>query len=298
MKTAEVQLCAALRVASRAPARQVRNEALRLLLSGEDVPPQLIEAPERQRCRAELLHLDIPAGKIGQDAAPTRKLYEAVIGRNDTLPRRFLAEGDKAARAIGRIVVQQAGGGVLYGTGALISRHLVITNHHVLESAESATGSAIELGYYEVEDGGSPPDRRVFSLDPSKYFYSSSELDYTVVGVAEGTDGASTSDYGHVELLADSGKALIGERVNIVHHAGGRAQSISIRANEVVDVFDHWLHYAADTEPGSSGGAVFNDEWQIVAIHHASVPVEQGEGVVNEGIRVSAIVQDLMSQNG
>jgi hypothetical protein len=38
---------------------------------------------------------------------------------------------------------------VRYGTGALVSSHLAITNNHVLESEGLAANAFIELGYYE-----------------------------------------------------------------------------------------------------------------------------------------------------
>ena len=53
------------------------------------------------------------------------------------------------------------------------------------------------------------------------------------------------------------------------------------------------MHYSADTEPGSSGSPVFNDQWEVVALHHASVRAPEHTefgGVLNEGIRVSAIL--------
>ena len=66
----------------------------------------------------------------------------------------------------------------------------------------------------------------------------------------------------------------------------------------------------ADTEKGSSGAPVFNDFWEVVALHHSGVPrtdeqgrlvdangkvlgagdAEQYEWVANEGVRVSRIV--------
>jgi DNA/RNA endonuclease G, NUC1 len=75
---------------------------------------------------------------------------------------------------------------------------------------------------------------------------------------------------------------------------------VSLRDNQIVDVLDDFLHYKADTEPGSSGSPAFNDQWEIVALHHASVPApdhaELG-GYVNEGIRVSRLVAFIEAQN-
>ncbi len=56
----------------------------------------------------------------------------------------------------------------------------------------------------------------------------------------------------------------------------------------------------ADTEPGASGSPVFNDQWQVVALHHwgsphreVSVKGKRLDSAANEGIRISAIVADL-----
>ena len=56
------------------------------------------------------------------------------------------------------------------------------------------------------------------------------------------------------------------------------------------------MHYATDTQRGSSGSPVFNDQWEIVALHHASIRAsEQDEfgGYLNEGIRTSRIIRFL-----
>ena len=55
------------------------------------------------------------------------------------------------------------------------------------------------------------------------------------------------------------------------------------------------LHYTADTDGGSSGAPVFNDEWQLVALHHGAAEDESGTPV-NEGIRVSALVDWLKGE--
>ena len=62
----------------------------------------------------------------------------------------------------------------------------------------------------------------------------------------------------------------------------------------MTDVFDEFIHYSTDTEPGSSGSPVLSDAWEVVALHHAGVPGPGGKGyVANEGIRISSIVAHL-----
>ena len=78
--------------------------------------------------------------------------------------------------------------------------------------------------------------------------------------------------FGFNRTIAAKGKAIAGDFVTIVQHPGGQKKRVALRDNRIVDVFDAFLHYAADTEPGSSGSPVFNDQWELVALHHASVP--------------------------
>jgi endonuclease G len=84
--------------------------------------------------------------------------------------------------------------------------------------------------------------------------------------------------------------------VNIVQHPDGRPKEVSLRENELVARNERVLLYEADTLPGSSGSPVFNDLWEIVALHHygdPSAPIVAPGVLANEGIRISAIVTHL-----
>ena len=67
---------------------------------------------------------------------------------------------------------------------------------------------------------------------------------------------------------------------------------------------DHFIHYSTDTEPGSSGAPVFNDQWQVLALHHKAVPAASADAaqdadpvwIANEGVRISAIFE-LLERN-
>jgi endonuclease G len=93
-------------------------------------------------------------------------------------------------------------------------------------------------------------------------------------------------------------------------------KQVVIRENRLLDLPEkpaYAAHYEADTEPGSSGSPVFNDRWEVVALHHSGVPRMDPEGknfldangnvwrkgddptrlawVANEGIRVSRLME-------
>ena len=197
-----------------------------------------------------------------------------------------------AARAVGRVNIRnQAGRVVGYGTASLVSTHLILTNHHVLPTAEVARWSAIEFNYQDGVDG-QPLQPRMFRLDPDRFYLADKEHDFAFVAVA--ASEGELAEFGFNRLVDVEGNAVVGEFVTIVQHPKGEKKQVSLRENRVVDLLDSFIHYETDTEPGSSGSPVFNDQWEVVALHHASVPApdhaELGH-IMNEGIRITAVLR-------
>jgi endonuclease I/V8-like Glu-specific endopeptidase len=240
---------------------------------------------------------------------------ERLVGGDDLVSVSFLSRGVAAAATVGRISLDAAGGSPHgFGTGSLVSPRLLLTNHHVLDSAPAAAASLVELGFEEVALGRRTPGE-AFTLQPDALFVTDAELDFTLVAVAPvSAGGRALADYGHNRLIAQTGKVLVGEALNIVQHPDGRPKVVALRENELVTILDDFLHYRADTNPGSSGAPVYNDQWQLVALHHSGVPRKDAEGrwlardgsvwteamgedavdwIANEGVRISRIVARL-----
>lgn len=93
-------------------------------------------------------------------------------------------------------------------------------------------------------------------------------------------------------LLQDPETVTRGERVNIIQHPRGRLKELSLHDNKVTYVYDKVIRYTTDTEPGSSGSPVFNNQWDLVALHHAGWAEPDG-GATNEGVRMTEIVAYL-----
>lgn len=85
------------------------------------------------------------------------------------------------------------------------------------------------------------------------------------------------------------------ERALIIGHPGGRDLRFSIGDNVILDSDDRVVHYRAPTEPGSSGSPVFNDRWEVIAMHYAGrtdtprLHALPGTYAANEGIRIDFI---------
>ena len=245
-------------------------------------------------------------------------LLERIIKTNELISAAFLIEGARKRRSVGRVVIRGSSGTVLgYGTGWMTSPRLLITNNHVLDSSATASNSTIQFDYVEMLDGRQMTIEE-FPLAPSEFFVTDENLDFTLVAVSpRGLLEESLSKRGWTPLIAESGKAIVGERVNIIQHPNGEPQQLALRQNRIIDVVGDFLHYEADTRKGSSGSPVSNDAWQAAALHHAGVPKRDSQNrillstgqpwngdrdtiplidwIANEGARISKIVEKIRS---
>jgi endonuclease G, mitochondrial len=271
--------------------------------------------PEQRASRAKRAiadkSLDIRVGLIESRQSDPNGL-ERIIGESDLLSINFLDRGRRAADAVCRIKMPMDGG-VAYGTGFLVGPRLLLTNNHVLASAAEAAQAGAQFGY-EHDLDGVVRDPVEFNLDPNQLFFTSTELDITLCAVAPFADkGAPLERFGWLPLIPLSGKSVDGEWVTIIQHPGGQPKQIAIHASQIIKLdpkdvkidLTHFVHYITDTEPGSSGAPVLNDQWQVVAIHHKAVPAppkvsgttgDDPEWIGNEGVRVSAIF-NLLERN-
>jgi len=241
---------------------------------------------------------------------------ERVLGTSDLLEINFLDLGRRAGRAVGRVQVRDLSGHVReFGTGFLVSPALLLTNNHVLPSADGARRSLLDLDF-EDDEQFRPRTPVVFGLDPDRFFATDAALDFTLVAVrpAANDSPVDLAAFGFLPLREAKGKVLVGEYVAAIQHPGGAPKKIALRNNKVVDAFDDFIHYTTDTDRGASGSPVLNDQWQVVALHHAGVKKRDSAGnvlavdgavwmpamgedriayVANEGVRISSIMAHL-----
>lgn len=274
---------------------------------------KLREAVPRE---AESISQDIASAEVTAETA-SGALLERIIGKTrDFLFVEFLEKGLAASRSVGRVVTKLGNGRFSYGTGFMVSPHLLLTNHHVLPSAGEAGQSSIEFDY-QRDRFGRDLTVHTFPLEPATFFLNDKALDFALVAVSPNGDGGPLSRYLWCPLRPDAGKIVSGEPINIIQHPKGDRKQVVVRENRLIDSLDGadiFYHYEADTEPGSSGSPVFNDQWEVVAVHHSGVPKRNSNGdfldvdgriwrqgddpsrldwVANEGVRISKLVQHL-----
>lgn len=303
-------------------ARRSHREANRTLVRAG----RLTEAESADRVQKRLHRLERAAirREVTEAVMATRRGVglvetvglERVIGRADFMGIGFVELALAVSRFVGRVHVRSSRTRTAgFGTGFMVSPRLLMTNNHVLPSQELAVFSEIEFDYQQDRVGRLLPVQ-TYGLDPQTFFLTDSTLDYTLVAVRDrSAAGIELKRYGWLRLIGEQGKALLGDPLNIIQHPNGEPKQIVLRSNELVDLFDHFAHYVTDTEPGSSGSPVLNDQWEVVALHHQGVPkIENGQliardgsvwdgvdgddlqWVANEGVRVSSLVEDIRAR--
>ncbi|HVY60644.1 MAG TPA: serine protease, partial [Planctomycetota bacterium] len=271
-------------------------------------PPAKLTAEQKERRYRSLL-------QETRSADQASRLLERVIGGNDLVGINYLSRGLVAARAVGRIHLRDAqGDDIGYGTGFLVAPGLALTNNHVFGSDADAATGILEFDYEKDVSGRDRPTHR-FTFEPDRFFATSKELDFTLVAVAARSDTQrALSEFGWLPLRIEPGKAIVGEYLTIIQHPGGEQKQICVRENKLLKYLPDTIWYQTDTVAGSSGSPVFNNAWEVVALHHSGVPDTDKEGhwltvdgkiwdssmsedkvrwLANEGIRISRIVEHL-----
>lgn len=231
---------------------------------------------------------------------------EAIWGQSiDFIGIAFLERGRRAAQAVARVAYK---GGRGWGSGFMVAEGLFLTNNHVIPDDKAARDLCVEFDY-ELDIRDNPVGLTRFAFDADSFFVSDpvNGLDFTLIALGERITGSRDIPFYRYCPLSDaSDKHALGEVVNIVQHPAGRYKEVVLRENRLVARGRYALHYVADTEPGSSGSPVFNNQWQPVALHHWGAPYrdvidDAGQRVprsVNEGIRISEVVKALREKAG
>ncbi|MDN0195587.1 serine protease [Streptomyces sp. S.PNR 29] len=279
-----------------------------------DDPEALAVRADRILDRGGLSPSAVVAG-IHAEAMDLPDANERIIDLSNELQAwSFLPRGVRAGATVARITLRREGRELPHGTGFLVSPRLLMTNHHVLPDGDFARHCFAEFNAQVTADN--VPDTVVrLEFDPDTFFAADRRLDFALVAVAPSPDGRLPGEiFGWNRLSVQLGKVVLGEKVNIIGHPDGRLKEIALRDNAVLVRLDDFVHYKTDTRPGNSGSPVFNDQWEVVALHHSGVPKKDDQGrvlrkdgrpwdrgdgddaidwVANEGVRISSILAHL-----
>lgn len=223
-----------------------------------------------------------------------------VFGTDHRVSFEFLRGAMQAARAIARIEVP-VGAACSYGTGWLAAPKLLMTNWHVLDAgtgadaAELSARAARTAFWFDYHTEGTVRT----DVRGARLVHHARELDYALL--------AFDHDLGDRPPLALHREPVTlerGARLNIAQHPSGGPLRLAIRSNYCVESAATTVRYVTDTESGSSGAPVCNDQWQVIAVHARAREIREQQlpggrsRYVNEGILLSAILTDASLPRG
>jgi V8-like Glu-specific endopeptidase len=216
-------------------------------------------------------------------------IFEKIIGENTLRPIAFLQQGLQVARSVVYIGVRNSQE-CWSGTGFLVTQNLLLTNNHVLPSSDLLSGTIFRFNY-EENFLGEAQKTDEYRAQSNGIFYTNKVLDYTLVEI----EGEPGQKWGWLPLMPKGIRR--DSRVNIIQHPQGQPKQISLQNNFIQYVGSNVVQYVNSTLPGSSGSPVFNDAWEVVALHHAggniTEPTTQRRLFRNEGILIESILADL-----
>lgn len=202
----------------------------------------------------------------------------------------FLERGLLKASAVCRLQVQ-TGTGLYHGTGFRIGVATLLTNHHVLydwgDQEMPALSVQAEFGY-ETDLDGKLRKATVVLCDIAT-IKGEREHDFAVISASEPLPG------GPMLTLGSQRPVAVDDRVYIIQHPNGLPKKLAMAHNLVRHVDDEVVQYWTDTDTGSSGSPVFDERWEVVALHHQWVETDGDDGTAfrNQGRNIRRVAQRL-----
>jgi V8-like Glu-specific endopeptidase len=249
------------------------------------------------------------------DVGDLKELKEVVVHLDDMVPYEYMRAGLAAANAIAKLSVprysnanlekNEKGEPIIYlGTGWLVAKNLLLTNHHVINARDDDEQDAdgVDLvcqakatkAQFDFNSDG----MRGVTIGLTELLAWDAKLDYALVR----TEPIDRQPLEIGEKLAQTNSARRNIALNIIQHPDGQPKKFAIRNNLLTGATQTDLRYFTDTLAGSSGSPVFDDRWRVVGLHRGATRVSDvnynGRSVayVNVGTQLSAIKGDLLQR--
>ncbi len=241
----------------------------------------------RQGGEVDLAAVDLARGP----QAP--KELQAQFGTESARSAAWFRKAFRRSRSVARVL--RPGGGHV-GTGFLVrgsdllsawgDRSLLVTNAHVLSDTPTENGIGPRQARVRFTENEAVRDHG-FRVQEILWSSPSGALDTTVAALREPAEGVPELELGYSSDIEPDAEPK--PRLSVIGHPSGRELEISLYDNHLVAIESPYLYYRSLTEHGSSGSPVFDQDWDVVAVHHAA----DRDREANEGVAVDAIRDEL-----
>ena len=255
---------------------------------------------------------------IGPRGLPDPAQLESIIRQTNALLNvaQFRSRLGEIEGRVCRVDLQGDG----EGTGFLVGPGAVLTNYHVIESVVKQEhtlreftcrfdfkvredGTSVNKGtVYKVAELGSyspydPADLKTDARQPD-----AENLDYALL-LLEGepgqdpVGGKATGDPRGWETIEENPYDFApNSPLFIVQHPDKKPMKLALDTGAVIGVNGNRtrVEYRTNTEPGSSGSPCYNQNWNLVALHHSGDP--NWVPTWNEGIPINLVLDHLKTK--
>jgi len=215
------------------------------------------------------------------------------------------------------------------GTGFLLGSSVVITNYHVVSAGKrklvDPANVILRFDYRQLSDGFTvnagaeyclAADWLIDSSPVSRYEFNDGEpqpdeLDYALLRV-DGTPGKdlvggsnmtdpSIPPRGWIALPTMASEFIPDTPLFILQHPKDAPLKMTLDTNAIIGLNFNGtrVRYRTNTDEGSSGSPCFDDNWNLVALHHLGDPAFNPEKkpLFNQGIPFKAIIDLIKLRN-
>jgi hypothetical protein len=248
------------------------------------------------------------ASGTGEVVLPaTAEGYEKTFGTEYPIAIDVYLRGVERARSVGILL---RGGSFPVGTvfalngtdlhPSLAGRVVLVTNEHVIPdpAIENGTQAAEVEAHFDAPVAGENAGSSAFKGMRAIWHSPRKELDITLLL----TDDPAAQQLTGLPVADMLPPVRDGAYVYVVGHPLGGKLQLSIRGNDLIDQDGVVLHYLAPTKEGSSGSPVFDENWNVVGVHHKGsdrLQALHGEARTypgNEGHSIAAICDALATR--
>lgn len=244
----------------------VKSSAL-LFQHLHELEERLAQGEEKRKLRLAQVVAEAETEPAAKSAA-----LERVLGGQAWITHGTLEKAVDAARAVGRLAMDGRAAATCF---LVSSKHVLVPWHVGRYLAEtSAWVVDFEMG------------RQQRNVTRALHHGGDMDHDYSILELDEAMPADAT-----ILPLRPPPPLGTGARVFVIGYPGGGALTMSTVGNDVVGYDQRNVHYNAHTAAGSSGSPVFDEQWNLVAMHRGAKMV--GMSLVSEGIRIDFIVASI-----